>query len=195
MYKRRGVNKWKWAFFTLLSSILLIIIVCSFIFYRLLTVEGESFIISDERELEGAEFQISTTVDDVNVWLQQQLEKDGHSNNNFHLYLEEYVHIRTEINAFGVTIPLQMEFDPHITNNGNLELVERSFMIGNYTLPAETVFVLLRNTVDLPEWIYIYPEERKFYLDLVNGISEDVQIKIDTFNLQDNNIKMRLFLS
>ncbi|MDQ0254216.1 uncharacterized protein YpmS [Evansella vedderi] len=182
-------NIWKIAFITLFS-ILLLLISAGYIFLYNLSNTGELFESPPERvNLTGPKFNVTTTKGDLNLWLEREMQKEQTGNDvPFQLYLDSYVHFKTVLPIFGLTIPLEMTLEPYVSEGGNLELYERSFQISDFSLPSQRIFQLIQTTVELPPWIYIYPDEQKFYLDL-GGISEDIQIYIKSFNLEEDDLQ------
>lgn len=187
-------NKWKIAFITLLSS-LGIFLVVSFIWFAKSFPEptNEEFSTSTPESLDGASFTITTTTEDLNNWLQQELSKEDDVE-MYNLYIDDAVYMETRVEAFGILIPIEMKLSPNVTEEGNLELVEEHFQVGNWSLPSERVFQLIDATVDLPEWIYVMAEDRKFFVNVREGVSEeiDIDINIKAFDLKNNDIELEM---
>ncbi|SDY45884.1 Uncharacterized protein YpmS [Evansella caseinilytica] len=145
--------------------------------------------------MEGAEFTVTTTKDDVNYWLEKELGKEQAGTElGYRLFLDDYIYFQTSLHVLGFEVPLEMVLEPAVTAEGNIELIERSFSVGSFELSSGQVFQLISIIPGLPDWIYILPDERKFYIDLQNGISEEVQLKVTEFDLQVNNIQLLLTL-
>lgn len=188
------VNKWKAAFFILAG--LIIIFLITGIGWVNNTFpdpeEGErGFEAYEFEDREGASFTVNTTREDLNYWLQQELAKEEDSD-KYELYIEDAVYMETTVQAFGVTIPIEMVLSPHVTEEGNLELREESFRVGNINLPSSRVFQLISATVDLPDWIYVVPEESLFYVNVREGVSEDMVLQIQSFDLENNDIEIHI---
>ncbi|MBU9712652.1 YpmS family protein [Evansella tamaricis] len=184
------INKWKVAFISLLGLIGLSAILL-FSWVILLSTTDYHIPQNIDSNMDGARFTVTTSKDDINLWIERELEKDG-MGSEFRLYLQDHVYFQTIINAFGHQVPLEIVLHPHVTENGNLELLERSFSIGNLVLPSETVFRILAATVTLPDWIYIIPQEGKLYLNLVDGISDEIAITIQQLDLEKDLIEIEL---
>ncbi|MDG5786405.1 YpmS family protein [Evansella sp. AB-P1] len=193
--ERKNRNLWKILFLSL-CFILVICIVGILIFINSFLTSSNDLerIPPTDFSSGGAEFTISTTKEDINYWLNKELEKEQGGVNSYELYLEDYVYFQTVLSAFGMNIPLEMRLEPVITEDGNIELIERSFQVGRFNVPAESVFNIIEATVDLPDWIYIYPRDRRLYLDIRNGISNEFEIKVSKFDLIDNQIEIKLLI-
>lgn len=186
-------NRWKIAFITLITIFLISLAGGLALLYSLSrddVFERPHMITS---ELIGPKFTVTTTKDDLNLWISRELEMEQPGSVPFQLYIDQYVHFKTVIPAFGFNIPVEMTLEPSVTETGNLELYERTFHIGDFSLPSERVFQLVQRTVELPPWILISPEERKFYLNL-DAISDDIRIEVETFDLQEDILKFILTL-
>lgn len=182
-HKNKTSNKWKAAFFTLAASLLLLF--AATVIWLMATLSssgGDGFQPPSVRDAEGASFTITTGRDDLNYWLQSELNEETGAD-MFDLYIEDAIYMETVLEAFGIRIPVEMTLSPHVTSDGNLELREESFTIGNISLPSNTVFQLIEARADLPEWIIVAPEERLFYMNLRDGISEEMDIRIEAFDL------------
>ncbi|WP_280768647.1 YpmS family protein [Salipaludibacillus daqingensis] len=185
-------NKWKIAFITLLLSIITLIIFGAVWFTQTFSEPtNEEFPTVTPEASEGASFTITTTKEDLNSWLQQELSKEPDAE-MYDLYIDDAVYMETRIEALGLSVPIKMKLTPAVTEEGNLELIEENFQVGNLSLPSERVFQLIGATVDLPEWIYVLSEESKFYVDIREGVSEEVDINIKSFDLENDDIELRM---
>lgn len=189
-------NKWKIAFIILLSSLGIFLVVSLLWFAKTFPEPtNEEFSTSTPESLDGASFTITTTTEDLNNWLQQELSKEDDVE-MYNLYIDDAVYMETRVEAFGILIPIEMRLSPNVTEEGNLELVEEHFQVGNWSLPSERVFQLIDATVDLPEWIYVMAEDRKFFVNVREGVSEeiDIDINIKAFDLKNNDIELEMTL-
>ncbi|RKL68534.1 hypothetical protein CR203_00300 [Salipaludibacillus neizhouensis] len=185
-------NPWKIAFISLIiilvSALTLGIIWINQTFN---SATNESFIPPVVKSSSGPQFTISTTKEDANYWLQQELmEEEG----DYEIVIEDKIRMETNFKAFGVYVPIQMELAPRVTEEGNLELIEDSFQVGGFHLPSEQVFQLIDSNVDLPSWIQVVPGEQRFHVNLRNGVSEEVDIKVISFDLDSDDIKLEITL-
>jgi len=184
------VNKWKVLFIILLSSLVVFLVVGIVWFTQTFSeLANEEFTKPSSESRDGASFTITTSKEDLNSWLQQELSKEEDAE-MYDLYIDDAVYMETRVEAFGLLIPIEMKLSPHVTEEGNLELVEEHFQVGNFSLPSERVFQLIEATVELPEWIYVLAEDRKFYVDVREGVSDEMDINIHSFDLENNNIEL-----
>ncbi|MBU9720725.1 MULTISPECIES: YpmS family protein [Bacillaceae] len=137
----------------------------------------------------GAEFMVTTTKDQINKLITNELEKEGEQ---FQVYIDNYVHFEMDLNIFGFQVPLQMQFEPNVMSKGNVKLIKHSFTIGNFNLPSEKIFQVIATAADLPDWVIVYPEESAIYLDLFDGISEDFHILMEQFDLEEDVVKLTI---
>ncbi|QKS70746.1 YpmS family protein [Paenalkalicoccus suaedae] len=182
------MNRWKIAFFSLIALLLLLLIGGGiWINQQLPDASAEPFDRPAVDTVEGPSFTVTTTREDLNSWLQQELQGE---NQEFDITIDEAVYFQTELALFGVSIPVEMTLVPEVTEEGNLWLLEDSFRVASFELPSEQVFALIESTVDLPEWITVAQNERGFYVDIVNGVSEDFQIQVESLDLEQNDIEL-----
>jgi uncharacterized protein YpmS len=187
-------NPWRIAFIILAGIIF--IIIASLAVYLFSISSGavnDDFQRPQTEQTEGARFTVSASRDDINYWLEKELAESGEGE-YYQLYLEDLVYFHTEVEALGFTVPVEMELEPLVTDGGNVELVSRSFSIAGLGLPSSTVFNLIQDGDDLPDWIHVLPEESKFYLDLRHGISEEVEIEVQSLNLPEDDIEIQIVI-
>ncbi|WP_088035833.1 YpmS family protein [Evansella clarkii] len=187
-------NPWRIAFIILAGIIF--IIIASLAVYLFSISSGavnDDFQRPQTEQTEGARFTVSASRDDINYWLEKELAESGEGE-DYQLYLEDLVYFHTEVEALGFTVPVEMELEPLVTDGGNVELVSRSFSIAGLGLPSSTVFSLIQGGDDLPDWIHVLPEESKFYLDLRHGISEEVEIEVQSLNLPEDDIEIQIVI-
>lgn len=188
---KRG-NKWKTAFFALAGTLLLVFTVSAIWVITTFSDSGnDSFQRPDFNEAEGASFTLTTGRDDLNYWIQSELSEEAGAD-LFELYIDDAIYMETVLEALGLRIPVEMILSPHVTDEGNLELREESFTIGNISLPSNTVFQLIEANADLPDWIITAPEERFFYVNLRDGVSEDMDIRIEAFDLENDEFVLEV---
>ncbi|TVP83979.1 MAG: DUF2140 family protein [Alkalicoccus sp.] len=188
------MNVWKTAFFGLLGAILVILAVgWIWINQSLGSTEEESFVPPDYDEAapEQPEFLVSSTREDANAWLQRELEEEENMD-DFDLIIDDAVYFQSEISAFGFDIPVEVRFNPEIAEDGNVWLREDGFQVGFVELPAEQIFNLIGDRLELPEWISVVPEESSLYLDMREMDTEGYIIEAETLNLEENDIQFRI---
>lgn len=186
---KKTINLWKWAF--LILCLVLVLTFAGMTLLYLYAVPGSD---SEERERpvyeasDGAVFEISTTKDDINLWIEQEIRAEGED--NFHLYLDDYMYIETAVDVFGIQVPVDLRLIPEVTEDGNLILIEDRFRIAGFSLPSEQVFRLIRATADLPEWIDVIPESSEFFIDLREAASDGgMDLRIVEFDLAEERLK------
>lgn len=186
------MNKWKAAFFGLLIIIILAIGGIYIWINQALTVdETESFMPPEREEADGPSFLVNATSADANAWLQRELEEEEDAE-DFELVIDDAVYFETNVSAFGFDIPIEVVFQPEVAENGNIWLREDGFRIGFVELPADQVFQLLGDDLDLPDWISVAPEEASLYLDLSDIDTEEFVVEAQSVDLENDNIEFRI---
>jgi uncharacterized protein YpmS len=191
-----GVKKniWKIAFISIVCSLGLLFISLLIWFYFFFSSPD---IVQLEREHRVGEtmFVISTTKDQLNSFLAEQISSDG--NNNFQITLtSEHVLLEAAIPLFGRKIAFELFLEPEIYGEGDLLLKSKSFHIGGFQLPSETLFSLIKNTLPFPDWIKINTSEETIILKVteMEGL-ESMFIKVTKFDLEMDNIEFELVSS
>lgn len=182
---------WKWAFFSLMALIVVTGFVIWFLLQSFLTYEDEGETATPGYEnASGAEFVITTTKEDINQWIAQEIRLEGED--DFTLFLDEAIYVETGIEIFGFRIPVDMTLSPEVTDDGNLFVREEQFRLARFELPSERVFQLIDATADLPDWIDVLPGERSFFIDLRRASSdEDVDLRVLAFDLEEEDLRFQ----
>lgn len=184
-------NLWKIAFLSLLTCLGVIATVLIILVYTNVPEANDS-IESDRKNRSGEKrFVISTTKDDLNEFVREQLDRSN--NENFTVYIDDYVTFEVVIPVFGTNILLSIDLEPELYGEGNLLLKERAFRLGNLKLPSETAIQLIKNHIEFPDWIVIDAREGLIYLYVTEiDILETLFIKITAFDLKEDNIEIQL---
>ncbi|MCR6110231.1 YpmS family protein [Bacillus sp. A301a_S52] len=184
-----SLNKWKIAFFILTATVILVIMsTVGWLYFGLPNLATNDFAPPKISNKDGASFSVETSREDLNFWLQNELNNEEEAE-FYSIYIDDAVYFEATVDAFGITLPIYMVLSPHVTEEGNVELLEESFSVGNISLPSTRVFELIESRTDLPEWISVIPNEQKLYVNVREGISEDVEIKVTSFDLSLNDIR------
>ncbi|MCR6106157.1 YpmS family protein [Salipaludibacillus agaradhaerens] len=186
---RTSLNKWRNAFFILTATVVLVIMsAVGWLYFGLPNTSSNDFVPPHISDKEGASFSVETSTEDLNFWLQNKLNNEE-GTEFYSIYIDDAVYFEATVDAFGITLPIYMILSPHVTDEGNIELLEESFSVGNISLPSTRVFELIESRTDLPEWISVIPNEQKLYVNVREGMSENVEIKVTSFDLSLDDIE------
>ncbi len=182
-------NRWKVAFIILFSSLLVLIVSLFVSFYLLFPKVSEYEHIPIQQSGESF-FTITTTKEKLNHFLAEQIGLG--SGRAFEIFLSEEVILEAVIPLFGRNVPFQLFLAPEV-QDGNLLLRSKQFQIGEFQLPAETLFRVIKHTLEFPEWLTVDPENTFIFLRL-NEIEamETMYIRIIKFDLVNDEIEFEL---
>lgn len=109
--------------------------------------------------------------------------------------LEEDVILLSEMTVFSITLPVRMHFDPHVLDDGNVILKQSKMEIGQLNIPPSTVLKILRDSVNLPDWMVVRPKEEELYIHLTAiPVSGNLTVRAKRFNLQEDDIQLEITL-
>lgn len=158
------MNRWKVAFF-----LLLLIIILGFVWLVTNLVsptESESLPIRSE-QADGGELLVETSKADfellANKYLQEAVKDQAIP---LDLQVNDKIALVSELQVFSLTIPVQMFFDPVVLEDGNIQLKQNQVDVGQLSIPPEQVLKLLRDSVKLPSWMVVSPEDESLFIDL-----------------------------
>lgn len=107
------------------------------------------------------------------------------------LSVTEDVSISTELTVFSVTLPILMKFDPLVQEDGNLLLEQKSVEVGMLDIPPESALKLLRDSVDLPDFMEVMPKDEEVVLKLTEiPLDDGISVRAASFNLKDDDIRL-----
>lgn len=185
------MNIWKIAFFGLLGAIVAGII--AVVLYLDSPKESEP-LPNYERTARGSVLSIKATKKDLeslaNTYIQRAMKGEPLP---VTMIIKDDVILFSKLTVFGFTLPVIMNFDPVVLNDGNLLLKQSSLEIGDFNFPPSTVLEILRDTIDLPEWMVVRAKEEEIFINLSElPVSGDILIKAKSFNLKEDDIELEV---
>lgn len=101
------------------------------------------------------------------------------------------VSLSTELTIFSVTLPILMKFEPLVQEDGNLLLEQKSVEVGMLDIPPESALKLLRDSVELPDFMEVMPAEEEVLLKLTEiPLDDGISVRAASFNLQEDDIRL-----
>jgi uncharacterized protein YpmS len=187
-------NKWKAAFFTLLLFILLIPAAVLFLLFK--DPGGgsldRSMLDSDIRDNQKL-LSIHTEKEQVEDLLNKELRKKA-PDVNVYVNLREEAVLNGSFVAFNQELPYQITFEPEVLDNGDLLLKEKDMQVGRFPLPGDEVFTLIKNTIDFPEWVDVYPADESILMRVTEMPTKPgYAVKAEEFDLKKDSIKLGVY--
>ncbi|MET1013970.1 MAG: YpmS family protein [Paenisporosarcina sp.] len=185
------MNRWKIAFLLLIA--LLITAIIFFTFW--ISSPSEKTIVPEPKTAsEGNVLTLKTTKDNfegiANSYIREAMKGQPMP---VTMSVENEIYLTTELTIFSTNIPVIMKFDPIVEENGNLRLKQTGVEVGRLEIPPESVLLLLKDSVALPEWMIVRPEEEDVYIDLSRiPMKSNVQVKAKEFNLEQDEITLEI---
>ncbi|MDW0113737.1 YpmS family protein [Sporosarcina saromensis] len=186
------MNRWKIAFFTLIG--LLCAGVIALILFLDTSGKSEPLPTADRSASKGSVLLVKASRDDVEVLANNYLRKAMKGKPlPVTIEVKDELVLYSELTVFGVTAPIYMNFDPVVLEDGNLILKQSSMEIANLNIPPATVLKVLRDSIDLPEWMIVRPKEEEIFIDLSElPVSGNLQVRAKTFNLAEDEIELEV---
>lgn len=187
-------NKWKAAFFTLLLFILLIPAAVLFLLFK--DPGGgsldRSMLDSDIRDNQKL-LSIHTEKEQVEDLLNKELRKKA-PDVNVYVNLRDEAVLNGSFVAFNQELPYQITFEPEVMDNGDLLLKEKDMQVGRFPLPGDEVFTLIKNTIDFPEWVDVYPADESILMRVTQMPTKPgYAVKAEEFDLKKDSIKLGIY--
>ncbi|WP_019414356.1 YpmS family protein [Paenisporosarcina sp. TG20] len=187
------MNLWKVAFFILIALIVTAII----IFVSWISSPLEKTIIPEPQiTSQGSVLTLKTTKEDfegiANSYLMDAMKTQTLP---ITISIEDQILLLTELTIFSINLPITMKFDPIVEPNGNLRLVQTGVEVGRLEIPPESVLKLLKDSVPLPPWMIVRPDEQDVYIDLSSlPMQSNVKVKAKEFNLKQDEITLEILV-
>ncbi len=184
------MNKWKGAFFVLFTLVIASIV---FVGY-LITTPIDDMASPTIRELpNGSHLKVETTPKEFEHMANQLIANSMNTSKiPVQMFVDKEVTLRSTLTVFEMELPIVMTFEPSI-EKGNLLLKQKTVEVGMLDIPPNSALKLLKDSVDLPKWMHIQPNEEQIYLNLTEmdiPIGENLKARVEAkeFNLQENRI-------
>lgn len=185
------MNKWKIAFLLLIA-----LLITAFIFFAfwISSPSEKTMVPEPQTASEGNVLTLKTTKDDfegiANSYIQDAMKGQPMP---VTMSVENQILLTTELTIFSTDIPVIMKFDPIVEKNGNLKLKQTGVEVGRLDLPPESVLKLMRDSVSLPDWMIVRPEEEDVYIDLSRiPMKSNVTVRAKEFNLKQDEITLEI---
>ncbi|ANU17285.1 hypothetical protein BBI11_09745 [Planococcus maritimus] len=185
------MKKWRLAFFVLVVLNLLAIIGL-LLFITTPSDDFKAYQAESSPPSEGNTVVVNTTKADfegiANTYIADAMEGQPIP---LRLSVTDNVSLSTELTVFGVTLPILLTFDPVVLPDGNLLLEQRSVEVGQLDIPPESALKLLRDSVDLPEFMEVMPKDEEVLLSLTDiPINGGVSVRATSFDLEEDDIRL-----
>lgn len=188
------MNVWKISFL-LLAGIILAAIVYLFILIGFTTASDP---IPEAKEITGAHnsLTVSATKEDfegiANTFLHKAMNEEPLP---VTMTVGDDIVLSSELIVFSNKIEVKMHFNPIVQEDGNLMLKQSSLEIGKLNLPPSAVLKVLKDSVNLPEWMVVRPKEEEIFINLSDlPISGDLKVKAKQFNLEKDEILLEILI-
>ncbi|UJF25600.1 YpmS family protein [Planococcus sp. 107-1] len=185
---------WRSAFLVLLTVNILAILAL----FLLITTPAEKHSLADssaaQNNLAGNSVIINVTKDDfegiANTYIQQAMADQPIP---LALSVDDDVSLSTELEVFSITLPILLRFEPFVQEDGNLLLQQKSVEVGMLDIPPESALKLLRDSVELPDFMEVEPSEESVLLKLTEiPLDGGIAVRATSFNLEEDDIRLRV---
>lgn len=112
------------------------------------------------------------------------------------LSVDDDVSLSTELQVFSMTLPILLRFEPHVQEDGNLLLEQTSVNVGMLDIPPESALKLLRDSVDVPDFMEVNPGAEEVLLRLSDiSLDDGITVRAESFNLEEDDIRLRVTIT
>ncbi|MBY6037978.1 YpmS family protein [Fictibacillus nanhaiensis] len=187
-------NRWRTAFFILLLLTLAIpVTVGVLLFTDPKANELDRSQLGSDVTANQKLLSIHTEKEQVEDLINQELRKKA-PNVNVYVNLRDEAVLNGSFVAFNQELPYQIIFEPEVMENGDLLLKEKDIQVGRFPLPGDEVFTLLKNTIDFPDWVDVYPSDESILMKITEMKTKPgYAIKTEKFDLKKNSIQFGVY--
>ena len=186
------MNRWKIGFFVLAGIVAAALAYIIILFGT--NADSDPIPKAEETVLSANHLTVKATKKDfegiANTYIRKEMNKEPLP---VTLKVAEDITLTSELTVFSYTLPVVMHFDPIVRDDGNLTLKQSTVEIGKLNLPPATILKVLKDSVKLPPWMIVRPQEEEVFIDLnALPISGDLQVKAKEFNLDKDEIILEI---
>ncbi|WP_422123352.1 YpmS family protein [Planococcus sp. X10-3] len=190
------MKKWRSAFIVLLAVNIVAFI--GFLFF--ITIPDKDYISYEAEKrayVDGNTVTVRTSKADfegiANTYIQDAMKDQPIP---LRLSVDDDVSLSTELQVFSMTLPILLKFEPHVQEDGNLLLEQKSVNVGLLDIPPESALKLLRDSVELPEFMEVNPGAEEILLRLSDiSLDDGISVRAESFNLEEDDIRLRVTIS
>lgn len=187
------MNRWKIAFFFTLFTF-----IGGVVFFLFWLKDTSPTIINDfnRQSVHGYSVQLKTTKENLQGITNSFLQKEiGKKELPIFVHLNEDVQMHTQLQIFSIQLPVVMHFDPIIESNGDITLKHTAVEVGKLDIPPKAVLKLMKESINLPKWLIVQPENEKIFLKL-NQISlkSKMSVRAKQIDLNKDEILFELYV-
>ncbi|WP_078552620.1 YpmS family protein [Bacillus alkalicellulosilyticus] len=185
---------WKIAFFSLLGVVVVLLVIGAIILQKFFPDIEDSPLPSPTLQQGEAVFFINTSKDDLNRFIENRLADDEEDQVSYQVYLgEEYVEFSSTFSILGRNVPVEVLLSPEVGSEGELLLTVEEFSLGQFIVPSDQVLQIVKNFVELPEWVQLYPSESVVYISLKDiEVGHGAEISFVEFDLLKDHIELQV---
>lgn len=185
------MKKWRFAFFILIA-INALALVGVVLYVTTPSKDFTSYEALENTSTEGNTLVVNATKADfegiANTYIQEAMKDQPIP---LALSVDDDVSISTELTVFSVTLPILMKFEPLVQEDGNLLLEQKSVEVGMLDIPPESALKLLRDSVELPEFMEVMPADEEVLLKLTDiPLDGGISVRAASFNLKEDDIRL-----
>ncbi|MEO4054852.1 YpmS family protein [Solibacillus sp. CAU 1738] len=185
------MNKWKVAFFTLAGAIVFAVILVIY----LATSPADDVAIPEPQKITGNVLVVETTTKEFESIAKQYLSDAlNMAKLPVEIKVNDQIQLSSELIAFNVTVPIVMDFEP-IVSNGNIRLKQTAVNVGKLNIPPTTVLKLMKDSIELPSWMMVRPNEEEIYVDLSRiNIASGSRVRAKEIDLKNDKILLEIII-
>ncbi len=188
-------NKWRLAFFCLLSINLLFIVAVILLLFLASNQQPISKDVTKDDQ-DYSQFYIEAKKEDLNRLINFYIEKEGLNGPvHYDVLLTDEVELYGEVSVFSQTLQLKMTFEPKALDNGDLMLEQKNVSLGDVKLPVSYILKFIRDAYKLPSWVVIQPNDKQVYVSLHDmELNNGIQVRAEEFNLTKDRISLKMLV-
>lgn len=188
------MNKWKIAFLTLSTALLLLIIILAVQIFR--PIDSSVSPVNPEDLESQAEFTVSASRDDLTGVANRYIREEGLDGPiDYSVQFDDLVTLNGSIPVFTSEIDFQMTFEAQALEDGNLLLTQDRLLLGAVDLPVSYILKFIRDSYELPEWVIIQPDEQQILVRVTDiEVPGGLSVKANRFDLPEDDLSFSIYV-
>lgn len=190
---RRRRNFWRSAFFALLLTVLLAILLLTGLLTNGFTARSTLPAKVQDTAKGQPIFTVQANKQQLETLINRQMKNSKDHKLTYQVAIGNQVELKGTYRLLFTGIPFLLKFNPSVSN-GDIVLKESEVKLGRIRLPDQEVLGFLKVGTNFPKWVIIRPSERQVYINLSQiKMQGGMFLRAKSIDLANNDVSFNVY--